>query len=174
MNDELKEFINYLAEGGWLEVTERRRGYIKAKALKKMEQSPFGMIRHHEFEQIAKLKNGAASILILSFLRMNTYKGRKQPEVYFCHLKLMEQRLGLSSRAVMSAINSLSSIGIIHGEEQGRYKDSHGNWHSGVYLFIDKVKYINNEVDQSYDWQKEFELASKWLLKKSKTNDVKK
>lgn len=177
INDEFASFISWLVDGGYIKVIRKHKGYTKYQALQKMDEAPFGIIRYDEYQKIIKsASNKTAALLLLAFLRLNSYKrtdkNDKQPEVYFCHLSELPNKLGLSSRAVSSSLNALSSLGLIHSEEQRRYRDKYGNWHSGVYLFIDKVKYNNEEIDQSYNWQKEFELASKWLMREqAKYND---
>lgn len=177
INDEFNSFVNSLVTGGYIKVKRKTKHYSIYQALSKMEEAPFGTIRYDEYQRILKsASNKSATLLLLAFLRLNSYKRTdkddQKPEVYFCHLSELPNKLDISSRAVSSSLTTLSSIGLIHSEEQRRYQDKYGNWHSGVYLFIDKVKYNNEKIDQSYNWQKEFELASKWLmLEQAKYND---
>ena len=129
-----------------------------------MEEGAYGAIRYTELQSIIQSSNKTDALLLLAFIRLNTYKrSGRQPEMYFCHLRDLPSQLGLSLRAITESIKTLSSLGLIHCEEQPRYQDKHGNWHSGLYLFIDKEKYKNGEVDQSYDWREQFKLASLWL-----------
>ena len=170
INDEFNSFVSYLVDGGYIKVSQTTRYYSIYQALSKMEEVPFAIIRYDEYEKIIEnTSNKSFALILLAFIRLNTYrktgKNDKRPEIYFCHLDELPDKLGLSRRSISTSISTLSSLGLIHGEEQMRYKDKYGNWHSGVYMFMDKEKYINDEIDQSYDWQKEFEYASKWLMR---------
>lgn len=168
INDEFTSFLLSLEQWGYIKVIQRRRWYTRYLALSKMEGSPFGLVRYNEYQRIIKSKgNRAAAFLILSFIRLNTYRriseSDTRPEIYFCHMHELSEKTGLPRRTVSYALKQLSAMCILHGEEQKRYLDKYGNWHSGVYLFIDKEKYINGSIDQSYNWHDEFESASMWL-----------
>lgn len=169
INDEFASFLSSLVDGGYIKVIRKQKGYVKYQALSKMDEAPFGIVRYDEYQNVIKYaSNKSSALLVLAFLRLNSYKRKnnndEQPEVYFCHLEDMSDQLGISYRSLAASIDMLSSVGLIHCEEQKRYQDKYGNWHSGVYLFIDKTKYNGEEIDQSYRWQKEFEHASNWLV----------
>ena len=169
INDEFHAFVNNLVCRGYIKVITKNRNYTKYKSLYLMdEQSPFAIIRYDEFNNIiTSASNKSTALLLLAFIRLNSYKRKsskdRHPEIYFGYLSEIADRLGVAIRSVSASLKHLSSLGILYGEEQRRFQDKHGNWHSGVYIFIDKVRYVNNIADQSYDWQSEFEQASKWL-----------
>ena len=171
INDEFNSFVGFLTEWGYLKVSKKGRYYSRYHALSKIEeQTPYAVIMYDEFQKIIKnASNKSATLLLLAFIRLNSYKRKnskdKHPEIYFGYLSEIANRLGVAIRSVSASLKHLSSLGILYGEEQRRFQDKHGNWHSGVYIFIDKVRYANNIPDQSYDWQSEFERASKWLIR---------
>ena len=177
INDEFTSFMSWLVDQGYIKVVRKQKGYVKYRALSKMDEAPFGIIRLDEYQKIiGSTGNKAATLLLLACIRQNTYKRTDKtddrPEVCFCHLSELHNKLDLSPRTTSASMNTLSSVGLIHSDEIRRYRDKYGNWHSGVYLFIDKVKYNNEEPDQSYNWRKEFEFASKWLMRRqAKYND---
>lgn len=170
INDEFRNFVNLLMHLGYIKIIRKNKNYTKYQPLYLMEeQIPFAIIRYDEFQKIINnAPNKSAILLLLSFVRLNSYKRRSikdsHPEIFFGYLSEIAEKLGMSIRSVSASLKNLSSLGIIYGEEQKRFQDKYGNWHSGVYIFIDKKRYKNDKEDKMYDWQSEFERASKWLM----------
>ena len=164
INEELSNFLLWLCQRGYIKVKSQNRWYTKYQALEKMDEGQFASIRYSEYLSAISQTNKSCSLLLLAYIRINIYKRTSdQPEMFFCHLREIPDQLGLSYRATTESINTLSSLGLIYYEEQPRYQDKHGNWHSGLCLFINKVRYKNNEIDESYAWQEHFDSASMWL-----------
>lgn len=171
VKSDLEQLIHDLEDKGYIKLLEDKRYYQKYAALAPLyEQNPFALIHYSEFSKIIQNRaNHATALLLLSFLRLNTYRRKnardKRPEIYFCHLCDIADRIGISVRCVASSLKSLTDANVLYGEELPRYQDEHHNWHSGVYIFVDMVKYNQDEPDNQYDWQEELNNGIKWVKK---------
>lgn len=171
VSGELTSFMRAIADGGYIKLLEDKRYYQIYDALAPMdEQNPFALISYSEFSKIIQNRaNHATSLLLLSFLRLNTYRRKnamdKRPEIYFCHLCDIADRIGISVRCVASSLKSLTDANVLYGEELPRYQDEYHNWHSGIYIFVDMVRYNQEEPDDQYDWQEELNSGIKWIKK---------
>lgn len=135
----------------------------------------FGIIYNFEFLEILSYRkkwrengrriNHAHLLLLLSYIRLNMQKQPGKPVMHFSLLKTISENIGLSVRSITAALKILEELYIIHSEELPRYKDSNGNWHSNVKVFVN-MKYCSFlEIDDTdYDWRIETERAIKSII----------
>lgn len=134
----------------------------------------FGIIYNFEIAEILDYrkkmrKNGyrinhAHLLLLLSYIRLNMQKQPDKPVMHFSLLKTISKNIGLSVRSITSALKILEELDIIHSEELPRYKDSNGNWHSNVKVFVNMGVNILSHNNTGYDWQIETEYAIKSII----------
>lgn len=160
--DQFKELVAQLVQGGYY-----TGGMVYIKPAE-----GFGIIYYNEFQRIMRRRelerqrgnriNHAHLLLLLAHIRMCMIRQPGLPEVYSNLLKRISESTGLSSRSVSSGLRVLEELNIIHNEELPRYKDSAGNWHSNVRLFINMEPGITSGT--TYSWQHELSRAIRYIM----------
>lgn len=106
-------------------------------------------------------------ILTLAYIRVNKLRRsenqqsnpKKKPEFFYKQIKLFALDIGLSERTVTKNLQILNNLDIIVSRPMPRYKDKHGNWHTDVTLFVDKLDGWEDELR----WGEEFLFNNKIL-----------
>lgn len=169
INDEFNGFLSMMEKENYIQLISKFKLYSKYRSLQRMDNSiPFASIRYNELQEIiSNDSNKAAVSLLLAYLRLNIYKRQTNDgndhEIYFCHLNDLADAVGIRHRIISSYISVLDDLNIIHGEELPRYQDNFGNWHSGLYMFVNKNKYIGDATDRQYDWKVELSAGMDWI-----------
>ena len=132
----------------------------------------FGAIYYDEFDKIMRTTkstrvgdhrvNHAHLLLLLSCIRCYMIHTTGAPQIYSNLLKRISEHIGISVRSISNCIRALEDLEIIHSEELPRYKDSNGNWHSNVRIFVNRQSRYN--PNHTYDWQQETKRGINMIL----------
>ena len=166
INDEISNFCDQLVSGGYIKVLySDKQSKLYASLPLMEEQEPFALVQYSEFKKIIQSKNNHANtLLLLSYLRLGIYKkNRTKPEIFFSHISDVADKIGLSTRSVISSLHILADLGILYGTELPRYQDKYNNWHSGSYIFVNMTRLKNDKPDREYDWQEELKNGISWV-----------
>ena len=94
--------------------------------------------------------NHSHVLLLLSHIRLCMIRQPDMPLFYSNLLSRISDSIGMSVRNITKSLKILEELNIIHSEELPRYKDSNGQWHSNVKIFV------NMKIEEcDYNWQDE-------------------
>lgn len=95
-------------------------------------------------------------LLVLAYIRKNKIKNSNEgntksysPEFYYCYISKMSEILNISCCTIEKCISILSNLNIIACKSLYRYKDSYGNWHTNVTIFVDKTLGFEKELKKA-------------------------
>ena len=129
----------------------------------------FGIIYYDEFQRILQAKDAGVQngqrinhshiLLLLSHIRLCMIRQPGKPLFYSNLLNRISNSTGLSVRSITKSLKILEELNIIHSEELPRYKDSDGQWHSNVKIFVNI-----QDKDANYNWQDEVVRGIKYIM----------
>lgn len=148
-----KELVYQFIKNQYFENKKSGMKYIK-------QQDCFGIIYYNEFQRILQARedsvrsgrrmNHSHILLLLSHIRLCMIRQPCMPLFYSNLLSRISDGIGMSVRNITKSLKVLEELNIIHSEELPRYKDSNGQWHSNVKIFV------NMKIEErDYNWQDE-------------------
>lgn len=117
-------------------------------------------------------------LLLLSYFRINMYRGDKFPKCCYRHYKTISEDIGISERYVSRIASMLDALKITKSIECARIKykneDNTIGFYTNMKVFADyrnfkKVSYGRQVIDEDYDCDKEIN----WAMKRIAGNYIK-